>query len=221
MRQNRTSGGNERDYWRIIASEDDTKIETVPPQQPIPTLNAGDWFEFGSREHFEIISDKPIMVGQFLASEHAPNPNRRNRLEPGDAATGDPAFILAVPTEQYRPDFVFLAPDKYAFDYVSITAPIESNVFFDDVPIADGWELIGDGSEWRTARFQIGDGVHFLDADQPVRRRVWLRPICVLWLSRRLESRRRRSRNGGSELKLNASMDTMDYHRPLSARQRM
>ncbi|MGC6417735.1 MAG: IgGFc-binding protein [Bradymonadia bacterium] len=160
--------GNERDYWRIIASEDDTKIETVPPQQPIPTLNAGDWYEFGSREHFEIISDKPIMVGQFLASEHAPNPNRRNRLEPGDAATGDPAFILAVPTEQYRPDFVFLAPDKYAFDYVSITAPVESNVFFDDVPIAEGWEAIGDGSEWRTARFQIGDGVHFLDADQPI-----------------------------------------------------
>ncbi|MEE2757853.1 MAG: IgGFc-binding protein [Myxococcota bacterium] len=160
--------GNERDYWRIIAAEDDTKIETVPPQTVVPTLNAGEWFEFGSREHFEIISDKPVMVGQFLASEHAPNPNRRNRLEPGDAATGDPAFILAVPVEQFRPDFVFLAPDKYQFDYVSVTAPVDSNVFFDDIPIMDGWEPVGDGSEWRVARFQIGDGVHFLDADQPI-----------------------------------------------------
>ncbi|MEZ4468260.1 MAG: IgGFc-binding protein [bacterium] len=42
--------GLESDYWRILASEDDTKIETVPPQVPIPTLNAGEWFEFGSRE---------------------------------------------------------------------------------------------------------------------------------------------------------------------------
>jgi hypothetical protein len=108
------------------------------------------------------------MVGQFLVSEHAPNPNTRDRLEPGDAGTGDPAFILSVPVEQFRPDFVFLAPDKYAFDYVSVTAPVESQVFFDDVPIIDGWEPIGDGTEWRVLRFQIGDGVHFIDADQPL-----------------------------------------------------
>lgn len=160
--------GNERDYWRLIASEDDTKIETVPPQTVIPTLNAGEWFEFGSREHFEIVSDKPIMVGQFLASEHAPNPNTRDRIEPGDAAIGDPAFILAVPVEQFRPDFVFLAPDKYALDFVSISAPIDSNVFFDDVPIIDGWEPIGDGANWRVMRFQIGDGVHFIESDVAV-----------------------------------------------------
>ena len=72
--------GNEKDYWRIIASQDDTKVETVPPQTVIPTLNAGDWFEFGSHGSFELISDKPIMVGQFLASEHAPNPNIRDVL---------------------------------------------------------------------------------------------------------------------------------------------
>ena len=64
--------------------------------------------------------------------------------EPGDAATGDPAFILAVPVEQFRPDFVFLAPDKYAFDYVTITAPIGAEVFFDDLPVESfaDWEPI-------------------------------------------------------------------------------
>jgi hypothetical protein len=160
--------GEENDYWRIIASEDDTKIETVPPQTVIPTLNAGQWFEFPSREHFEIISDKPIMVGQFLASEHAPNPNTRDRLEPGDAGTGDPAFILAVPVEQYRGDFVFLAPDKYAFDYATIVAPVGADVQFDDVALVDGWEPVGDGAEWIVRRFQIGDGVHFIRSDQPL-----------------------------------------------------
>lgn len=160
--------GDERDYWRIMASQDDTKVETVPPQAVIPTLNAGEWFEFGSREHFEIISDKPIMVGQFLASEQAPDPNLRNIIEPGDAGTGDPAFILAVPTEHFREQFVFLAPDQYAFDYVSVIAPIGAQVFFDDRPIDSGWEPVGLGEEYQVARFDIGDGVHFIDADAPV-----------------------------------------------------
>ena len=159
--------GLERDYWRILASEDNTKVETVPPQEEVPTLNAGEWFEFGSREHFEIISDKPILVGQFLAGEDAPEPNVRGNQQPGDAGTGDPAFILAVPTEQFREDFVFLAPDKYAFDYVSVIAPLEANVFFDDLPIPAEWEPVG-MSGWQVARFPISDGVHFLIADLPV-----------------------------------------------------
>ncbi len=160
--------GLENDYWRILALEDDTKIETVPPQTPIPNLNAGEWFEFGSREHFEIVSDKPVLIGQFLASEHAPNPNWRDNLEPGDAATGDPAFILAVPEEQYRNDFVFLAPDKYQFDFVSMIAPTDAQVFFDDLPVPVEWEPVGDGAEWKVARFPIGDGVHFIRSDLPL-----------------------------------------------------
>lgn len=160
--------GLENDYWRILAAEDDTKVETVPPQVAIPTLNAGEWFEFGSREHFEIISDKPILVGQFLASEQAPDPNLRDFYEEGDAGTGDPAFILAVPTRQFRSDYVFLAPDKYAFDYVSVIAPVGAEVFFDQLPLPVSWEPVGDGSAWQIARFAIGDGVHFIESDRPV-----------------------------------------------------
>jgi hypothetical protein len=159
--------GLENDYWRILASQDNTKVETIPDVIEIPTLNRGEWFEFGSREHFEIISDKPISVGQFLAGEHAPGPNVRGNLEPGDAGTGDPAFILSVPITQFRSDFVFLAPDKYAFDYVSVIAPTTANVFFDDVPV-DLWETVGDSLMWQVARFPIGDGVHLLIADEPV-----------------------------------------------------
>ena len=159
--------GLELDYWRILASQDNTKIETIPPVADIPDLNRGEWYEFGSREHFEIVSDKPISVGQFLAGEHAPEPNIRGGLEPGDAGTGDPAFILSVPITQFRNDFVFLAPDKYAFDYVSVIAPASANVFFDDVPV-DLWEPVGESIMWQVARFPIGDGVHLLVSDEPV-----------------------------------------------------
>lgn len=160
--------GLENDWWRLLAAEDNTKIETFPPQAEIPVLNAGEWFEFPSRAHFEIVSDKPIMVGQFLAAEQAPGPNLRDSHEPGDAGTGDPAFILSVPVEQYREDFVFLAPDKYAFDYVTIIAPVAAVVFFDDLPVPRAWEPVGDGAEFQVARFPIGDGMHFIQSDLPL-----------------------------------------------------
>lgn len=159
--------GLELDQWRILAAEDDTKVETVPAVVDIPTLNAGEWYEFGSRADFEIISDKPVMVGQFLASQDAPNPNLREQIEPGDAGTGDPAFILSVPVEQFRQDFVFLAPDKYAFDYVTVVAPVEAQVFFDEDPVPGEWTVIGDASAWKVARFPIADGVHFIQSDEP------------------------------------------------------
>jgi hypothetical protein len=157
----------EKDYWRILASEDNTKVETIPPFIEIPNLNAGEWFEFGSREHFEIISDKPVMVGQFLAGEHAPNPNVRGGYEVGDARIGDPAFLLSVPNAQFRQDFVFLAPNKYALDYVSIIAPLDTEVYFDDRPV-ENWEPVGESLMWQVSRFPIADGVHLLVADKPV-----------------------------------------------------
>ena len=162
--------GNENDYWRIIAAQDGTKIDLNPPVANVPDLNRGEWYEFGSKDDFEILSDKPIMVGQFLASEHAPNPNLRNYLEPGDAATGDPAFILAVPVEQFRENFVFLAPDKYAYDYVTIVAPVGTTIYFDDLPIESfsDWVFLSEPPVWQIMRFQIADGAHFIQADAPV-----------------------------------------------------
>ena len=105
-------------------------------------------------------------MGQFLAGEHAPNPNVRGGYEPGDAQIGDPAFLLAIPSDQFRQDFVFLAPNKYARDYASVIAPVGAEVFFDDRLVED-WEPVGEGP-WQVARFLIGDGVHLLLADMPV-----------------------------------------------------
>jgi hypothetical protein len=157
--------GDEKDVWRIIASEDGTQVTTVPVQADIPVLNRHEWYEFESDEHFLLAAKKPVMVGQFYASEDAPNPGK----QPGDAKTGDPSFVLVVPSEQFRSDYVFLAPDKYKYDYATVIAPATSAVVFDGAPLAgDEWEKLGDGKQWRVARFPIADGTHTLSADQPV-----------------------------------------------------
>ena len=131
--------GQESDSWRILAATDGTKVAMVPAQKDpytgkpinVPVLNAGEWFEFeaGKGEvggSFEIVaqhqdgSPAPIMVGHFMQSQDSPGPGAQQ----GDAGTGDPAFLLAIPVEQWREDYAFLTPNKYAENYISIAAPV-------------------------------------------------------------------------------------------------
>ena len=159
--------GQERDVWRIMAADDNTKVTTVPPQAVIPVLHSGEWFEFESGQDFEIIATKPILVGQFLAAQDAPEPNVNGIPQPGDAGIGDPAFILAVPFEQYREDYVILAPNKYELDYVTITAPTGAEVRFDgDLLDPTDFEPIGTGT-FSAIRFLIDDGSHEIVSTNP------------------------------------------------------
>ena len=170
----------ELDSYRIIAAEDNTLVTTLPVQLNIPVLNRGEWVDFESGQDFEIQGTKPILVGHYLACKEAPGPNTQGELEPGDAGIGDPAFILLVPVEQFREDYVFLAPDKYVLDYVTITAPADAFVWFDCpesdtalipdacVPIPeDDWSWLMSG-EYKTTRFPVADGVHRVHASAPV-----------------------------------------------------
>ncbi len=155
--------GFEQDVWRVIAAEDGTQVTTFPVQQDIPVLNAGEWVDFQAREtadDFELVAKKPVMVGQFLTSQQA------QQIEDG---MGDPSFLLVVPEEQFRTEYVFLAPDKYARDYVTLIAPEEATVTLDDVEVDPAlWGHAIGSSTARTARFQIADGVHTVRADRPV-----------------------------------------------------
>lgn len=123
--------GLERDLWRILAAHDDTHVTLAPATATVPVLDAGGWYEFESDDDFVIRADKPILVGQFLAAEQAPVPGR----QPGDAGTGDPSFMLAVPTRQFRTSYVFLTPAEYEADYVSIAATSGGTAWLDGKPL--------------------------------------------------------------------------------------
>ena len=171
--------GQESDYWRIMAAEDGTKITTIPPikdQQGknvyVPVLNQGEWYEIETKSSFEIIAKKadggpaPIMVGHFMASQDAPDPNTVGP-QPGDAGTGDPAFLLAIPVEQWRKEFVFLTPNKYAMNYISVAAPLDAQVSFDGKTLApEYFEKVS--KNYKMTRIFVGEGVHRVKADQSV-----------------------------------------------------
>jgi hypothetical protein len=164
--------GQERDVWRILAARDNTKIVMVPLQQGVngPILNKGEWYEFESRQHFEIHSvddAKPILVGQFLAAQDAPDPNVGGIAQPEDAGTGDPAFMLAIPVEQYRNDFVILVPAEYELNYVNIVAPTGAQVAVDGEDVLPGFfEAIGSGV-YSVYRDRLDPGTHTITSSEP------------------------------------------------------
>jgi len=99
-------------------------------------------------------------VGQFMASELAPNPGG----QAGDAGIGDPAFMLVPPTAQLRHDYVVLTPPEFERDFLNLVAPTDGLVEVDGELVPPStWTPLGTG-EWSVARLEVSDGVHWVTA---------------------------------------------------------
>jgi hypothetical protein len=200
------------DYWRIVAAEDGTRVTFTPTSvQAAVTLNRGKFIDFPATADFVITADKPVMVGQLLASSGeivnavpGTDCSRDSDCDagytcdifdgclppecsvagsvtgcpaghvcacPGGSCScqplGDPSLILVPPTSQFRDSYVFLAPNKYAFDYINIVAPSAAAVALDGQPVpASAFSAIG--ADWKVARVAVADGVHKVSSDRPV-----------------------------------------------------
>ncbi|MBI3178578.1 MAG: IgGFc-binding protein, partial [Deltaproteobacteria bacterium] len=163
--------GKAKDQWRIMAGADNTRIVIVPPQAgvSVPVLNKGEYYEFESSSSFEIHAqdEKPIMVGQFMEAQDAPDPNVGGVSSAGDAGIGDPACILPVPVEQFRNDFVVLCPAEYADNFMNVVFPTGAALEVDgaDIPAGD-FELVGSG-EYSVYRQRLEPGAHTIRSTEP------------------------------------------------------
>jgi len=150
--------GQSWDVWRVLASEPNTTIQTVPPQPDAATftLGRGEWKLFVSEQSFEVVADKPILVGQFLASQ-----------ETTRDGTGDPAFILSVPLDQLRDDYTVLVPDSYAEDFLTVMRPAGVEIRLDGAALPDfNFQSFGSG-DFELAWIAVQDGPHHVEADAP------------------------------------------------------
>ena len=86
----------------------------------------------------------------------------------GCSAVGDPTLIMVPPTKQFRKDYVFLSPNKYAQDFINVVAPATASVTLDGalIPAANFTTIAG--SSWKVARVAVGDGTHKVVANEPV-----------------------------------------------------
>ena len=180
--------GQEKDAWRLLAVQNDTHVSLTPSiGVAVPTLAQGQWFEFETTADFVIDSDKPLLVGHYMASSHAtmtkdPAPCTTDascQAQYGFAANclasgfqkfcnpiGDPALMLGVATTQYLDDYLFLVPSQYKLNYMNILAPLKAQVQLDGQPLLPGLFQPIAGTGFSVARLAIAPGAHRLKADK-------------------------------------------------------
>ena len=120
---------DEPEFWRILAVKDQTEITTtlLPPNNHF-SLSAGDFVTFASTGDFVVDSSRPVAFGQYPASQDTTGIRFvAGKCVPG----GDPSSIVIPPIEQWRNKYVFLVPDKYAFDFLLVALPASSKLVFD------------------------------------------------------------------------------------------
>jgi hypothetical protein len=123
---------NEPEWVRVLAVDSGTTsiTTTLPPPDDSFRLRQGEDTTLRADQDFMLTADKPVSVLQAMGSQ---NVTGIPREYPG----GDPSLILVPPIEQYRRDYIFLTPDKYAFDFISIMAEADTKIQFDGGPLPD------------------------------------------------------------------------------------
>jgi hypothetical protein len=144
---------------RIIATQADTNI-VVEPDQGVANhlVNAGDFVQTGmTTDAFTVTADKKVLVAQYMVGQSA------------GYGTSDPSIVQAVPSDQFRSDYLFHAAPSWTANYVDIVAPTGANVTIDGVVVPD-WAAIG-ATGFSVAHVQLsnaGNGNHRLISNQPV-----------------------------------------------------
>jgi hypothetical protein len=188
----------EPNYFRFVATVDKpTTITTTldKPANKIVLYKPGEYAEVTTTRDFMATSDQPIHVVQVTASQDASN-------VPRGLPGGDPSLIVVPPEEQFRTDYVFLTPDKYNFDFITVVAPPGAAVLLDNQKLTSQLCRITptDGltpdkrttpkPEYITYSCQLGypsidpdtgtslpgmqnDGVHRITANEPIGVIVW------------------------------------------------
>ena len=153
-----TSGVTKARVIRVAAVDDNTEIAFDPPLADAPPiLSAGRFFETPLLDgDYRVTSTQRILVAQYMAGLEA------------DGETGDPAMALGVTAQQFRDEYVFVAPTTYETSFVNVVAPLDAQVTLDGTPV-ETLSPIG-ASGFGVARLTLSNasgGTHFAEADAP------------------------------------------------------
>ncbi|MEK6606817.1 MAG: IgGFc-binding protein [Myxococcota bacterium] len=141
--------------WRILASEDDTTV-TIENPAGLPGLPPG-----------PVVLDATQIL-QFLVTGNAANPGEffisaDKPIQPAQALAGETAYVLAVPVEQFLPDYVFLTTLYYYDERVTLIRPGGISVTVDGFEPAGTWYAAGGGYEVQQVVVAT-DTTHFIES---------------------------------------------------------
>ncbi|MEM9194420.1 MAG: IgGFc-binding protein [Myxococcota bacterium] len=145
---------------RIVSGADNNALTFDPAGVAEPmTLSRGQVVEFEASSDFRVEGTEAFNVAQFLVGQ-----DYGGFGASGEMATGDPAFALAIPTEQFRNEYTFLAPNTFIQSFVNVTAPNGASVTLDGNPVS-GFRPVGN-TGFQTARVMIPGGQHNIQSTQ-------------------------------------------------------
>lgn len=131
----RSAGANlglaeQDDFFRVLATTDAgaNVVTSFGKSTAFRLANKGDYIDLIADQSFTLESDQPITLMSVSPSQEAAG-------VPNNMPGGDPSSLVIPPIEQYRNTYVFLTPDKYAFDFVRIAAPEGAVIVFDGLSL--------------------------------------------------------------------------------------
>ncbi len=149
---------------RVFGNVDGTTLTYNPSKPPgcPSSINAGQVVDCGQvATDFDIQGNNAFGVGSYSLGGSLVDPS---------GGEGDPDQSFAIAVEQYRPAFIFLAPDDYDVSYVDIIGPTGVTVTVDGAAVG-AFTAVG-SSGYGIARYKLGvgsnNGAHTLSATQPV-----------------------------------------------------
>ena len=156
-----TGSFREPDVLRFLGVAEPATVTTnLPAPYDSFTLQPGEVKTTWTQDNIVVSSTKPVMVGQILVS---------NGYVDGPAL-GDPSLTVFPPIEQFRTEYVFLAPDGWTQSWVVISAPVGSKVTVDGgAPSGCIVEPAGtiESVTYESRRCAVKAGSHQLSGDKP------------------------------------------------------
>lgn len=163
----------EADLYRFIADKDGTVLTWTGGMQGQVTLDEGEFHELLTAESFRVEGSEAFLVAHYMLSEDQsvgakdealyPGPFISSNCDapiPGTTELGDPAITFIPPSAQYRYSYTFLTPETYAWDMLTVVAPLAGwgTIALDGAPLPDPTDLGAGGLGY--ARFLLPDGPH-------------------------------------------------------------
>jgi hypothetical protein len=161
------AGGMTRGHYvRFYGNRDGTALaypSGTPPAGAPSTLSAGQVVDLGGliTDPFEVRGSNEFAIASIMPGGQIQDPNSPNDPQ------GDPSLTFAVAVEQFRSQYVFLAPTDYAESYADIVAPHGTRVTLDGQPLSSASGSIG--GAWDIYRALLGGttGAHVVTSDSP------------------------------------------------------
>ena len=150
------SSGKDPTLYRIVSASGENAIGFDPPVHNPVSLDKGKYIEFVSSQDFLAAGSDKFIVVQFMVGQNY------SSMTPGEGAPGDPAMALAVPIEQYRSSYRFLAPQSYEKNFVNVIAPTNSTVELDGKAIDQAEFMPVGKTKYQVAKILIQGGAHHI-----------------------------------------------------------